>query len=216
MSSDEIHQYYSARAPEYDRVYSKPERQTDLRAIEKWLPSLFAGHSIIEVACGTGYWTQFLAPVASEVVAIDASPETLEIAKERVPANTVQFQVGDAYKLPSRPEKFSCAFAGFWLSHVPRQSIENFLHGLHATLQPGARVVFLDNRYVEGNSTPISAPDNSGNTYQLRRLQDGSTHSILKNFPSESELRLAVAKSSSQVKFHSWQYYWALEYVLSQ
>ena len=215
MSSEEIHQYYSARAPEYDRLYSKPERQADLRAIEHWLPSLFAGNSIIEVACGTGYWTQFLAPVASEVVAIDASPETLAIAKKRVPANTVQFAVGDAYNLSSGSQKFAGAFAGFWLSHVPRQSIAAFLQGLHATLNPGARVVFLDNRFVEGSSTPIGKPDQSGNTYQLRRLQDGSTHRILKNFPSESELRAVVENSSSKVKFHSWQYYWALEYVLS-
>lgn len=215
MSSDEIHHYYSARAPEYDLVYSKPERQADLRVIEHWLPSLFAGQSIIEVACGTGYWTQFLAPVASEVVAIDASPETLVIAKERVPVNSVQFAVGDAYDLPIRAQKFSGAFAGFWLSHVPRQSIATFLQGLHATLNPGARVVFLDNRFVVGSSTPISEPDQSGNTYQLRRLQDGSTHSILKNFPSESELRAMVENSSSQVNFHCWQYYWALEYVLS-
>lgn len=215
MSSEEIHRYYSARAPEYDRVYAKPERQADLRAIEQWLPSLFAGHSIIEVACGTGYWTQFLAPVASEVLAMDASPETLVIAKERVPAKTVQFAVGDAYDLPVRDQRFSGAFAGFWLSHVPRQRIATFLQGLHETLTPGARVVFLDNLYVEGSSTPVSAPDQSGNTYQLRRLQDGSTHGILKNFPSESELRAAVEGSSSQVNFHSWQYYWALEYVLS-
>jgi demethylmenaquinone methyltransferase/2-methoxy-6-polyprenyl-1,4-benzoquinol methylase len=89
-----------------------------------------------------------------------------------------------------------------------------FLQGLHATLAPGARVVFLDNRFVEGSSTPISEHDESGNTYQLRRLRDGSTHRILKNFPSESELRVAVERWSNQVHFHAWQHYWALEYVI--
>jgi demethylmenaquinone methyltransferase/2-methoxy-6-polyprenyl-1,4-benzoquinol methylase len=81
MSNAEMREYYSARATEYDHVYSKPERQADLRTIENWLPSLFNGKSIIEVACGTGCWTQFLASVVSELVAIDASPETLAIAK---------------------------------------------------------------------------------------------------------------------------------------
>ena len=63
--------YYAARAPEYDAIYLKPERQADLRAIEHWLPPVFAGANVLEVACGTGYWTQFLAPVAASVLAVD-------------------------------------------------------------------------------------------------------------------------------------------------
>ena len=77
--------YYSARAPEYDRVYTKPERQSDLRAMQQWLPAQLSGRRILEVACGTGYWTQFVAPVARSIVAIDAAPEPLEIARTRVP-----------------------------------------------------------------------------------------------------------------------------------
>jgi demethylmenaquinone methyltransferase/2-methoxy-6-polyprenyl-1,4-benzoquinol methylase len=57
--------YYAARAPEYDRVYQKPERQQDLRAIEAWLPSVFQAKSILEIACGTGYWTQFLSSTSA-------------------------------------------------------------------------------------------------------------------------------------------------------
>ena len=52
--------YYAARAGEYDAVYEKPERQADLRQIEQWLPSALYGERLLEVACGTGYWTQFL------------------------------------------------------------------------------------------------------------------------------------------------------------
>jgi len=47
--------YYAARATEYDKVYAKHERQADLRQIEQWLPSVLAGRSVLEVACGTGY-----------------------------------------------------------------------------------------------------------------------------------------------------------------
>ena len=35
--------YYARRAAEYERVYAKPERQADLRAIEEWLPAQFSG-----------------------------------------------------------------------------------------------------------------------------------------------------------------------------
>ena len=38
----EMKDYYAARAKEYDKIYAKPERQQDLRAIEQWLPTRLA------------------------------------------------------------------------------------------------------------------------------------------------------------------------------
>lgn len=212
------HRYYAARAPEYDRVYLKPERQHDLRAIERWLPTVFAGRSLLEIACGTGYWTRFLAPVATRVLAIDAAPETLHIAQARVPADEkVSFMTGDAYALPAQARGFEGAFAGFWISHVPKARVRPFLQGLHAALTPGAKVVLLDNRFVEGSSTPIAEQDDEGNTYQVRRLEDGSSYRVLKNFPSEEELRRAVdgLAVERQLCFHRWQYFWAMEYAVA-
>lgn len=202
--------YYAARAREYDRVYEKPERQADLRAIECWLPPLFAGARVLEVACGTGYWTQFIAPVASQVLAVDAAAETLAIARRRVPQSTVEFVVGDAYALAARAARFDAAFAGFWFSHVPRSRQLEFLHGLHAALRPGARLVLLDNRYIDGSSTPICERDAEGNTYQTRTLSDGTTHRMLKNFPSEQELRSLLAGLGMNITFTTWPHYWAL------
>jgi SAM-dependent methyltransferase len=208
--------YYAARAAEYDRIYLKPERQNDLRAIEHWLPPKFAGARVIEVACGTGYWTQFIAPVASRVVAVDTSAETINIAQTRVPAGKVDFLVGDAYALPPHVGQFDAAFAGFWFSHIPKSSRRGFLFGLAARLEPGAKVVFLDNRYIEGSSSPVVARDSEGNTFQTRQLDDGSTHKVLKNFPSEVELLELVAGIGERAVFTAWQYYWAFEYAASK
>lgn len=210
-----MREYYAARAPEYDRVYLKPERQDDLGKIRQWLPAAFAGRSLLEVACGTGYWTQFLAPVARGVLAIDASDETLQIARTRVAPGQADFAVGDAYALPASARGFESAFAGFWYSHIPRQRLGEFLAGLHKALLPGARVVFLDNRYVEGSSTPISERDLDGNTFQLRPLDDGSSHRVLKNFPSPAELRHVLEPVATGLRFHEWQYYWAVEYAVA-
>jgi SAM-dependent methyltransferase len=207
--------YYAARAAEYDRIYLKPERQADLRAIEQWLPPKFTGARVIEVACGTGYWTQFIAPVAARVLALDTAPETISIAKSRVPAGKVDFLVGDAYALPPSIGQFDAAFAGFWFSHVPTARRREFLLGLAARLEPGARVVFLDNRYVEGSSTPVSARDAEGNTFQARRLGDGSAHQVLKNFPSEAVLLALVAGLGERPVFTTWKYYWAFEYAVA-
>jgi ubiquinone/menaquinone biosynthesis C-methylase UbiE len=206
--------YYAKRAAEYDDVYLKPERQGDLRSIERWLPSRLAGATVLEIACGTGYWTQFVAPVATRVVAIDTSPETLAIARLRVKSSTVSFVAGDAYALPPTLGPFDAAFAGFWFSHVPIGRRRQFLCSLAAVLRPGARVVFLDNLFVEGSSSPISDTDAEGNTYQLRKLKDGSTHRILKNFPTPSELDALLGSCGVRGTLTTWQHYWALEYSL--
>ena len=211
-----LQSYYAARAPEYDRIYLKPERQADLRAIEAWLPPRFVGARVIEVACGTGYWTQFIAPVASHVLALDAAPETIRIAKTRAPGGKVDFLLGDAYALPHHVGQFGAAFAGFWFSHVPKSRQREFLLGLAACLEPGARVVFIDNRYVEGSSSPVTERDDEGNTFQARQLGDGSTYKVLKNFPSEAEFLELMAGLGERPVFTTWEYYWAFEYVVTR
>lgn len=204
--------YYAARAAEYDDIYLKPERQPDLRAIEEWLPSRFSDAKVLEVACGTGYWTQFIAALAAHIVGVDASAETLQVARRRVPAGKASFLVGDAYQLSPDLGVFNAAFAGFWFSHVPKARRRGFLQGLNALLVDGAKVVLLDNLYVQGSSSPIDETDAHGNTYQLRKLKDGSTHRVLKNFPSETELQLSLGELGAGGKFTTWQYYWAFEY----
>jgi len=207
--------YYAARAEEYDKVYEKPERQSDLRLIERWLAAVLSGKTVLEIACGTGYWTRFIATAASSVVAFDSAPETLRIASERVPAGGVRFEVGDAYALTAHRGGFDAAFAGFWFSHVPLERRHEFLRGVNRALEPGAKVVLLDNLFVEGSSSVISERDADGNTYQSRRLGDGSTHRVLKNFPGEAELFALIGSGLGEsATFTSWQYYWAFEYLV--
>jgi ubiquinone/menaquinone biosynthesis C-methylase UbiE len=78
-----LEKYYADRAGEYDRVYLKPERQSDLRKLELLLGQEFKGLDVLEIACGTGYWTQFIARSAGKILAIDYNPETIQIARNR-------------------------------------------------------------------------------------------------------------------------------------
>ena len=205
--------YYAARAREYERVYAKPERQADLKRIKALLPSLFTGRRVLEVACGTGYWTQFVAPVAHSIVAVDANRETLDIATEKSwPADRVDFKIADAYALPDELGMFDAAFAGFWWSHIPVRERARFFASLNRRLRAGATVVFLDNLYVEGSSTPISHRDDDGNSYQSRRLDDASEHVVLKNFPSEQQLVADVAGCWNSARYTALEYYWLFSY----
>lgn len=207
-----LQRYYADRATEYDRVYEKPERQADLAALRAWLPGRFTGSRVLEIACGTGYWTQIVAPVAAELVALDTAPKTLALARSRLANAAVRFFVADAYQLPPDLGEFDAALAAFWFSHVPLARRHEFLVGLASVLAPGGRVVLVDNRYVEGNSTPLCGRDPAGNSYQLRRLADGSSHRVLKNFPTEVELRSAVAGAGERFRFTLFDYYWAVEF----
>ena len=210
---DHLVQYYTERAAEYERIYAKPERQADLATLRWHVTRLLAGHDVLELACGTGYWTHHLAPVVRSILATDVSEEALAVARAKTyPAGRVTFAHLDAYQLSGAPGGFTAAFAGFWWSHVPRERLAAFLGELHRRLGAGALVVSLDNRYVTGSSTPLSRTDERGNTYQVRTLEDGRTFEVLKNFPTPAELLGAVAGAATDSSLLELQYYWLLSY----
>lgn len=211
--SSDIKTYYGRRSREYDQIYLRPERQKTLRELERRVSSILAGRRVLEVACGTGYWTRLLAPTTRELIATDINEEMLSIARDRCqPWSRVEFRVMDGYELDESLGSFDGAFLGFWWSHVAKQDISRFLDSLHARLEARARVVILDNRYVEGNSTPVSRSDVAGNTYQQRRLEDGSRYEILKNFPEAGEIRAALAGSAVAFHHEDLEYYWLVQY----
>jgi ubiquinone/menaquinone biosynthesis C-methylase UbiE len=208
----ELKAYYAARAKEYDRVYHLPDRQADLRALEHWLLPRFAGARLLEIACGTGYWTELFAPLVADLVGIDTSRETLDVAQSKIQSPNVRLVVGDAYDIPRNLGAFDAAFAGFWFSHVPRQRQREFLEGLNRVLEKGSRVVLIDNFFADVKSSPIVETDSHGNTFQARRLENGAVHRVLKNFPDEPELRGLLAGLGHDATYHTFGYYWAFEY----
>src|SRR4051812_25489781 len=209
--------YYARRAQEYERIYQKPERQEELARLREIVAQAFAGERVLEVACGTGYWTEVLARTASSATATDINEEVLEIARRKPDCKgKVTFQRADTYRLPVFQPKFSAGLAAFWWSHVPKARLKEFLNGFHQAFAPGAKLMFMDNRYVEGSSTPVSRKDAEGNTYQWRKLDDGSVHEVLKNFPDRKELLEHARASAGEVEVTELKYYWVLNYKLSK
>jgi demethylmenaquinone methyltransferase/2-methoxy-6-polyprenyl-1,4-benzoquinol methylase len=211
LASPELVDYYGRRAAEYEAISARPERQGDLALLKERIPAKLRGARVLEIACGTGYWSQLIAGVAAQVVATDLAEEPMRIARSKTYVGTPIFSIADAYALPDSLGRFDAALAVFWWSHIPRQRIGEFLVSLHRRLEPGARVVLMDNLYVEGSSTAISEIDSDGNTYQLRRLGDGSEVRVLKNFPTEAELR---SQLPSSLKVELLEYYWLADYRL--
>ncbi|MCB1760745.1 MAG: class I SAM-dependent methyltransferase [Gammaproteobacteria bacterium] len=214
MTDDDsdMKRYYRDRAPIYDRVYAYPERQDDLRYLERYIPTQFAGLDILEVAAGTGYWTSFLSRTCRSILAIDTEPAVLRQLQSRPLACPVATRVIDAFQLDRLEQRFDGAFAGLWISHVPKQRLGSFLDRLHSILKPGATLLFLDNSPVQCGRLPITCTDQAGNSYQDRRLDDGSVHRVLKNFPSEAELRAATHTSGVDHKYLRMDNFWLFQY----
>ncbi len=204
--------YYKERAPVYDRVYAYPERQDDLRFLEEYIANQFINLSVLEVAAGTGYWTQFIASKAKSIFATDATSEALEQINQRPLAKDVQTAVIDAFALDEIGKSFNGAFAGLWISHIPKQRLMEFLTVLHSCLNKDSTVVFLDNSSAQCQRLPISYTDRYGNTYQDRELDDNSVHRVLKNFPTESELVEATSKFGKNQKYIELENFWMFQY----
>ena len=210
-TTPQLERYYDRRASEYEKVYDKPERQHELEWLRTRIPQLLADRTVLEVACGTGYWTQFIARTAYKVHACDINESVLEIAREKeIARGRVDFFKGDAIALEGVPPGCVAAFAGFWWSHVKKSELAKFVRNLSLKLESGARVVILDNTYAEGSSTPVSRRDAEGNTYQIRHLANGETHEVIKNFPTADELTLAMREVSREAHLESLRYYWLM------
>ena len=203
-------EYYAQRAAEYDRVYEKPERQSDIARLGALLREAFEGRDVLDVAAGTGFWTERFAEVARSVTSCDVNEEPLEIARARRPwRGSVTFTTCDAFALYRLPGRFDAAFVGFFWSHLRLDQLDSFLAGLISRLEPGATVVLADNRYVEGSNHPITRTDDEGNSYQQRRLADGREWEVLKNFPSPEDVEAALARHRTTATIRSMTSFWA-------
>ena len=207
--------YYAKRAREYEQIYTKPERQADIRRLRNRFSVVFRDQRVLEVSCGTGYWTEAFAPMARSVLACDINPEVLAVARSKDWSGAdVNFVEADSYALPEFGREFSAGFSGFWWSHIPKKRIRSFLDGFHERLGRGALVTFVDNWYVESSSSPIFRTDEQGDSFQQRRLGDGSLHEVLKNFPSREELLASVAAFADDAEVTILDYFWILSYRL--
>jgi 2-polyprenyl-3-methyl-5-hydroxy-6-metoxy-1,4-benzoquinol methylase len=168
-------QYYRRRAAEYDATAygpPAPARERITRIGSSWPVE----GPVLELACGTGAWTQMLAGRAAELTAIDSSPEAIEIARRRCPAS-VRFSCADIlHWVPDR--RYQLVFFGFWLSHVPSSHFGSFFGMLRQSLTPTGEVFFVDEHVSQAShEQPTADPE-----LVTRGLSDGTRHQVVKVF----------------------------------
>jgi len=191
--------YYSARAPEYDdwwlrraRYELDAEKATawfaDIAELDAALARFAPAGDVLELAAGTGNWTQQLVRHADRVTAVDASPEVLALNRAKLGAD-VDYVVADVFDWEPR-RAFDICFFAFWLSHVPRGRVEPFWELVGRALKPDGRVFLIDNARLGDSRHLVSA---SGEVAR-RSLSDGREFDIVKRFwtPEELECELAA------------------------
>ena len=208
--SELLSDYYAQRAPHYEEVYQKPERQADLTRLKRALALALQGRCVLDVACGTGYFTAAYAAHAKSALGIDSNQAVLDLAQGKMLPHA-EFKLVDAYQLDDISTHYDAALLSFWWSHIPNARRAAFFERLYQHLAPGARVILIDNRFVAGNSTPIALTDPAGDQWQDRPREDGSRQLVMKNYPTRQLLLDSMAGAAST---HWWQleYYWWFDY----
>ena len=214
---DPLADYYTNRAPEYESIWYRddPVRQGEQTAMALAIEAGCHGRRVLEVACGTGYWTRFAAAAATEVVALDLSPKMLALARAK---NLVRatFIEGNAYEVANVPGPFTAGLANFWFSHIPKRRIDEFLDGFHRQLSPGARVFMADNVFVPGVGGELVSRLGTDDTFKLRELTDGSRHEVLKNYYDAAQLREFFLNRGIDLEIKIGKSFWWLSYATNE
>ena len=195
--------YYSALAPDYlDQLLDLAGGAELADALEEFLPE----GSVLDLACGPGTWTPQLLRHASDVTAVDASPQMLALAASRVPADApVRFVEADLFTWePGR--RYDVVFMGCWLSHVPAERFESFWARVAAALLPGGRVFFVDDYH----RTPEELIEGPASSTIERQTPDGTAYRLVKvpYEPAELERQLRELGWDITVTPTAGPFYW--------
>lgn len=102
---------------------------------------LRSGMSALELGCGTGYFTRELARCGADVLAVDVSPELLEIARASCAAKNVRYEIQNACEL-SYPDAFFDSVVGSSVLH--HLDIKEALKEIYRVLKDGGTIYFTE------------------------------------------------------------------------
>ena len=163
--------YYARRAAEYDATSWEAVDSAERKAVERFVATLSPGR-VLDIGCGTGYLTRLL---RGSVVALDASAEMLEIARSRVPNAT--FVQAEVPPLPFADEEFDLVFSSNLYSHI--EAVETRVAFIREALRVAPTLVILEQAWRHGLARE---------TYERRRLLDGSEYGVFKRYFTPQEL----------------------------
>ncbi len=133
----------------FDRIaarYDRVNRVMTFNADQRWRRELVRrieigpGDRVLDLACGTGDFSEMCRAAGAAAVGLDFSRGMLEVAGQRAPEGA--WVQGDALRLPLADGSFDAAVSGFALRNFV--SIPPVLHELARVLKPGGRLGLLE------------------------------------------------------------------------
>lgn len=205
--------YYRERAGEYDEWFLRqgrydhgPERNAqwfaEVSEVAAALDAFAPRGDMLELACGTGLWTQYLTRYAESVTALDSSPEALALNHARVADPKVSYIEADLFTWqPDR--QYDVVFFSFWLSRVPPESFAAFWDMVRRALAPDGRVFFVDSLYAESSTARDHQLPDQRETVLTRRLNDGREYEIVKVFYRPEQLHASLSELGWAAECHA-------------
>ncbi len=111
------------------------------RRVNMLTSHLVPGMQVLELGCGTGYFTKELAKSGGWITAIDISEDLLDIAKRTVQEKNVEFKIENAYKMSFNAEIFDTVVGSSVLHHL---ELEKALKECFRVLKPGGSIYFTE------------------------------------------------------------------------
>ncbi|MBD2100290.1 class I SAM-dependent methyltransferase [Leptolyngbya sp. FACHB-261] len=200
--------YYRARASEYDDWFYRFGRydyghqlnelwSNEVAIVKRALRQINKVEQILELACGTGIWTQELLSLGEQITAIDASYEMIAINQRKLDSPKVAYQQLDLFSW--EPEKqYDLVFFAFWLSHVPPTLLDSFLAKVYCSTRTGGQIFIVDSRFAETSSAKDHILKDDGSLYKIRKLNNGQEFKVIKVFYQPDDLRDKLTEAGFQ------------------
>lgn len=111
------------------------------RRVEMLTRHLSRGSKVLELGCGTGYFTKQLAKTGADVTAIDISPDLLEVAQRECRESNVRLEIENAYELSYHDELFDSVVGSSVLHHL---DVDAAVREVYRVLKPGGTIFFTE------------------------------------------------------------------------
>lgn len=210
--SKSIIDYYRARAGEYEQIYYReiPARRKEIDDHCEFVRGIARSKTVLDLACGTGYWTKVASDSAGELIGADISVEMLHQARQKSFGCPTGFVAANMYELPFQPNSFDLLILGFWISHEPCQNYDSLFDNLIRQIKPNGKIWLIDNNPpAEGPQSDSAGLDEFGNNLKFRKLQIGDQFIIVKNYFSRENLNQILSRSFNVIELINKEYYWS-------
>lgn len=205
---DETKEYYRQRAPQFadwhrhtgeyeggpglDRSYFD-----EAKILFDALESEGLRGNILEIASGTGIWTEAVIKTASALTAVDSSKEMLERCRSRLGTNPkIRYVVADFFDwFPDK--EYDVVTFSFMISHVPASKLDEFVLKLSRCMRPGGKIFFVDQQPQAIKNEELDQPDGE---VAWRTLENGRRFKVVKHFYTPEEIQESFLAHGINVK----------------